>query len=173
MIIIFASAVAVAVILALLLKDQKKTENQSKALSDDFSRRRLFTESEAKFYPVLRGVLPPGFEAWGKLGLWAVVSSKTSWGKIAQKQIDFAIVKIGPLPGMVLVIELDDYTHRRKSAQKRDAEKDAILKRVGLPILRIPVASAPMTGKICEIKSSRSSVRKTRFFNARETLTIG
>ena len=142
MVIIFVVLVVVLVVLALLLKDKKRPEVQTRASSgEDFSRRLLFTESEAKFYHVLRGILPPGFEVWGKLGLWAVVSSKTSWGKIAQKQIDFAIVKIGPLPDVVLVIELDDYTHRRKSAQKRDADKDAILEQAGLPILRVPVAS--------------------------------
>lgn len=43
---------------------------------------------------------------------------------------------------MVLVIELDSYTHRRKSTQKRDAEKDAILEQAGLPILHVPAASS-------------------------------
>ena len=141
MTIVFVSVVAVAVLLILLLKDQKKPEGQTGGSKADFSRRLLFTESEAKFYHALRSLLPSGFEVWGKLGLWAVVSSKTSWGKIAQKQIDFVIVKMGPLPDAVLVIELDDYSHRRKSAQKRDAEKDAILEQAGLPILRVPVAN--------------------------------
>lgn len=133
--------VALVVILTLLLKDKKQSNEQGSEVIHDFSRRLLFTESEAKFYYVLRGVLPPGFEVWGKLGLWAVVFSKTSWCKISQKQIDFVIVKLSPLPDAVLVVELDDYSHLRKSAQKRDAEKDAILERAGLPVLRVPVAS--------------------------------
>ena len=141
MLIISLSVVAVAVLLTFILKEKTKPLEQSRVLNEDFSKRLLFTESEVKFYYVLRGLLPPGFEVWGKLGLWAVVSSKTSWAKISQKQMDFVIVKLGPLPDAVLVVELDDYSHRRKSAAKRDAEKDAILERVGLPVLRVPVAS--------------------------------
>lgn len=106
----------------------------------DYSRRILFTETESRFFHVLRQAVPEQFDVWGKLGLWSIVFSKKNWAKIAQKQLDFVIVRKGAIPDAVFVVELDDYTHRRASVSKRDLEKDAILKSAGIPILRVEVS---------------------------------
>ena len=81
-------------------------------------------------------------------------------------------MKISPLPDVVLVIEPDDYTYRRKSAPKRDAEKDANLDQAGLPILRVPVTSA-YGGEDLRNKIHRLSLRKTRRFNVEQMLMTG
>lgn len=147
MLYLFFVLVVVAVIVFFLKKPQKQVVSSEQTVSADvidYGKRELFTETEAKFYHTLCEVLPSGYKVWGKLGLWAVVSSKKGWNKISKKQLDFVILKdTGALiPEVVLVVELDDYTHSRKSAMARDAEKDAILAASGIPVLRVRVQSA-------------------------------
>lgn len=137
-IVVFAS---VAVI-SLLGKKKGSTEKVSK--KDDqltFKKRLLFTETESHFYRVLLPLVPEGFFILPKVGLWAIVKNeqRAGWSKISQKQCDFVIFKDGILPEPVLVIELDDRSHNKVSAQKRDEAKDAILSSAGISSLRVPV----------------------------------
>ncbi|MDO4628579.1 MAG: DUF2726 domain-containing protein [Planctomycetia bacterium] len=155
MTIFFIALVVLAVVLVFVQSAKKQgrkvTENAVKVADSSgdlvFSQRLLFTKNENEFFNYLRSFVPEGYEVWGKLGLWAVVhcADKRGWAKISQKQLDFVIVSVGPVPSAVLVIELDDASHKRKTAQARDAEKDKILVDAGIPVLRFPVCDFAKT----------------------------
>ena len=106
----------------------------------NYSRQSILTPAEERFYRILLGCLPSGVLVWCKLGLWAIVKNeqKEGRGKIAQKHLDFVIVKANDL-SVIAVIELDDKSHETESARKRDNEKDGILSDAGIPIIRIKV----------------------------------
>lgn len=123
------------------LTNNKNAANAAKE-ADDFAPRLLFTDSEAKFFHVLEAAVPADCMVWGKLGLWAVVNSKNAWGKIAQKQLDYVIVKNDACPQVVCAVELDDASHSRRSAQARDAEKNEILNQAGIPLVRVKVQNS-------------------------------
>ena len=121
----------------------KTTQSNLTAKSDvlTFKKRLLLTESEAVFYRQLLPVVPEGFALMAKVGLWAIIKNdqRAGWSKISQKQCDFVIFKDEFLPVPVAVIELDDKSHNRANAQKRDDVKDSILKSAGIPVYRFPV----------------------------------
>ena len=65
---------------------------------------------------------------------------KTEWwsnfGKIKSKHIDFALAKKENLD-VVLIIELDDYSHSRRDRIERDAFVDSVFDEIGIPILHV------------------------------------
>ena len=64
-----------------------------------------------------------------------------TFNRISQKHVDFVLV--GPVDGDIrLVVELDDQSHSQAKRLERDRLVDEILDRVGIPILRVRVASA-------------------------------
>ncbi|MDO4569435.1 MAG: DUF2726 domain-containing protein [Planctomycetia bacterium] len=104
-----------------------------------YDKRPLLTNAEMKFYRALLPLIPHGYQVWAKLGLWAVVKNlePEGWPKIAQKHLDFVVVRESDL-AVVGAIELDDKSHLRKNAQKRDEEKNIIMSRAKIPLVRIP-----------------------------------
>lgn len=105
--------------------------------------RAVFTPTEHRFFLTLVSVCKNKFYIIPKMGLWALVDHRddiTSWNKISKKHLDFTLCEPETMEPM-LVIELDDPSHRKAKAKKRDAEKDEILAEVGVPILRIFVAN--------------------------------
>jgi hypothetical protein len=105
----------------------------------------LLTKTENKFYYVLSLVIGDKYLIHPKVGLKDLVSIEKDsqykhWSKIAQKHIDFVICDKHSLKP-VCAIELDDYTHKWNSSQKRDSDKNNILAAAGLPLYRFKVSS--------------------------------
>ena len=65
---------------------------------------------------------------------------------ISQMSLDFVICDKSSNP--ICVIELDDKTHLRAEAIKRDAKKDKALGAAGIPIIRIKVDSMPTVAQL-------------------------
>ena len=107
-----------------------------------FTKKRLLTKSEHKFFYYLMEAKPKGIAITCKPGLWAVVQNihKEGRNKISQKHLDFALYDWKTME-VKLVIELDDPSHLREKVQQRDKTKDDILKDAGIRILRIPTSS--------------------------------
>lgn len=104
--------------------------------------RDVLTAGEFAFFTALQNVCRNYFYIAPKMGLWALVDHRdnvTAWNKISRKHLDFTLCNPKTMKP-VLVIELDDASHRNPKQQERDAEKDAILAQVGVPVLRIPAA---------------------------------
>lgn len=122
-----------------------------------FYPRDIFTAAEFKFFLVLQNVCRNYFYIIPKMGLWALVDHRdnvTAWNKISRKHLDFTLCHPQTMKPL-LVIELDDSSHRQYKQQQRDAEKDAILAEVGVPVLRIPVARQYDEGAIKNLISRK------------------
>jgi hypothetical protein len=110
-----------------------------------FAKERLLSKGELAFYRVLNHAVPSGLAISMKTRLSDVIGCtgegwKSGWGaKISQKHVDFVI--IDPVTtAILLVIELDDKTHRLPDRQSRDTFVDEALKSAGVAILRVPAA---------------------------------
>lgn len=101
----------------------------------------LLTERELKFYGALRLAVGNTYTICPKIRLADIFEvrpfSQAYHNKIDRKHVDFLLcdpVTLRPIAG----VELDDSTHQRADAQKRDADKDAAFRAGGLPLIRIP-----------------------------------
>lgn len=147
---VFILIIAVAAV-ALL---GKSSQASSAVDGASFSPREILSPAELKFYLFLQTVLPQNYTVLCKLGLWAIVKNdqRSGWAKIAQKHLDFVIVRADTFQ-TALAIELDDKSHNSASAQKRDTDKSAILQSAAIPLVRIPVKKDYDAQKISAILS--------------------
>jgi hypothetical protein len=105
----------------------------------------LLTPTENRFYRVLRKVLPLTVAVTPKVRLADIITcDDPAWragygGKIAQKHVDFVLVDRGTTE-VLLVVELDDRSHRHPKRRERDAFVDRALRRAQVPILHVQVA---------------------------------
>ena len=122
----------------------KTTKTDLSLVPDDIQKltfypRSLLTPTEFAFFRALKEACGAEYHILTKIGLWALIESKNdyiAWRKISQKHIDFVLCDPNSmLP--VLAIELDDWTHNSPKRKAKDAEKDYILQRAVMPILRI------------------------------------
>ncbi|MDO4551771.1 MAG: DUF2726 domain-containing protein [Planctomycetia bacterium] len=131
----------VAVIFAVLLIVWIQIPGKSKKQTGMVTYRAVSVLSpvENLFYQSLIQAVPKGFYLFPKLGLWAIVRNNESsgWPKISQKHLDFVITNKDFQP--VLVIELDDKSHKSYGSTKRDETKNQILESAKIPILRVGV----------------------------------
>lgn len=126
-------------------------------VSIDYYPRDVLTAAEFAFFTALQNVCRNYFYIAPKMGLWALVDHRdnvTAWNKISRKHLDFTLCHPQTMKPL-LVIELDDSSHRNPKQQERDAEKDAILAQVGVPVLRIPAARQYDEGAIKNLISRK------------------
>ena len=105
----------------------------------------LFSKAERSFFGVLKQAASSEFEVFAMVRLadvlWLPKGTPNAQGhrnRVDQKHVDFVLCEpkdIAP----VLVIELDDASHKRQDRQERDALVDEILADAGLPILHVAV----------------------------------
>jgi hypothetical protein len=108
----------------------------------------LLTNGEQAFLPTLEEAVGNRFRIAMKVRLADLVpvrgngsAAQTARNQVNPKHVDFVLCtndRVKP----VLVIELDDATHRRPDRQSRDAFVDACLESVGLPIFHVPCRRA-------------------------------
>ena len=113
------------------------------ALRPFFRRKYLLTKSEKSFYGVLRRILGDSY-IFAKVRLADLVEAderhllrESNFDHIKSKHIDFVICDSMLSP--VIVIELDDSSHRQPVRAARDRDVNRILEIAELPILRVPV----------------------------------
>jgi very-short-patch-repair endonuclease len=109
---------------------------------------RIITVTEQSFYTVLCDAVPSGYTIMVQVALNRLVTvhrlPKTHhwrdprWSRIAQKSIDFVVVRLRDMAPLV-AIELDDASHTQQLRIDRDVLLDAILHDAGLPIIHHPV----------------------------------
>lgn len=105
----------------------------------------IMTKAEMAFYNALVCVIAAEYRIMVKVRLADIILVKKNgshymahFGKIKAKHVDYLLcdpVNLKP----VLVIELDDNSHRRADRITRDNFVDSVFKTVGLPILHHPV----------------------------------
>lgn len=103
----------------------------------------LLTKSERSFHEVLRGSLSAQIVVFAKVRLIDLVWLPKGTGnrqrhlnRVVSKHVDFVLCDVQSIRPL-LVIELDDASHRRADRMARDAVVDAALEAAGLPILHI------------------------------------
>ena len=114
----------------------------------------LLSRAERSFYEVLRTAVGEEWTIFVKVRLLDLVwlprgtsNAQSHRNRVQSKHVDFVLSDprtIGP----VLVIELDDASHRRSDRQRRDAFVDAVLQGAGLPILHVAVRSGYVTADL-------------------------
>ncbi len=130
---------------------QKQRTTSPVIRSDDYQRiQLLLTPTETRFYHVLIAALPTDYTCMTQVALNRLIKVQRPrfgsawrdprWNRIAQKSIDFVVVRRSDLRVMVL-IELDDSTHQQAHRQQRDTFLDTVCGHIHLPILHIPVQS--------------------------------
>lgn len=105
-----------------------------------YSRKAVMTPTERDFFVKLYVAAKTYYWVFAKVSLHDVVKNNeyAGWSKIAQKHVDFVLCDPRDA-SVVLAIELDDWTHNKSNAQKRDAQKDDVLESAGVPLLRVKV----------------------------------
>jgi hypothetical protein len=108
----------------------------------------LVTDGEHDFYQVLRRVVDDRWTISLKVRLedLALVPEGTPGrykyrNYVRASHVDFLLYTTDTA-SPVLAIELDDSSHNNPVAQRRDAQKDAILASAGIPLLRVPWQSS-------------------------------
>lgn len=124
----------------------------------------FLSPAELSFYRALELATRGRFAVLPKVNLrdlfYSPTRGLTDLNRVSQKHVDFVLSDIETLRPL-LGIELDDASHSRPSAEKRDAVKDAAFASAQLPLLRIPArrgyATAEITALIDGAIGSRAS----------------
>jgi hypothetical protein len=113
----------------------------------------LFTRDERRFYDALLQATGGRFIVFAQVRLIDLVEVPRGvpgcpywFGKVRHKHLDFVLCDPATA-APVLAIELDGASHQSGVQQQRDAEKDAILKQAGLPLLRVGTQKGGYTAK--------------------------
>lgn len=135
--------VAIGVCLAAtwLLADLRRRGSTFRAA--DYAGKPLLTRWELAALGEMTGDLPAGLHICPQVRLADLLSltvddparrvGSLRW--VAAKSVDFVI--IDPSGRALLVVELDDRTHLRPERRERDHMVDAVLRRCGIPVLRV------------------------------------
>jgi hypothetical protein len=129
---------------------------------DDF-----LSPAERSFYAALVSAIADQAVICPKVNLGDILFSpgkQNSWARsnrISQKHVDFLICSRDVLRPLV-ALELDDSSHQRESARKRDDFKNAVFQAAGLPLVRFTAKRAYVVDKIAAqllplIHASRAS----------------
>lgn len=104
----------------------------------------FLTPAEAAFFAVLREAVGADWHIMSKVRLADLVHAPTgrewqsAWNKISQKHVDFVLCDPATVRPLV-VLELDDRSHRRPERIERDAFVDRVFADAALPILHVPL----------------------------------
>lgn len=129
-------------------KNTRQTVSSGVSANDYASILHLVTPHEITFYNVLISALPTEYMCMTQVALNRLIKVQKPrfgaawrdprWNRIAQKSIDFVVVRRSDFRVMVL-IELDDSTHQQLHRKQRDTFLDTVCGHIDLPILHIPV----------------------------------
>ncbi|MGF1530095.1 MAG: DUF2726 domain-containing protein [Puniceicoccaceae bacterium] len=106
----------------------------------------LFTRAERSFLGVLDQVINPDYRIFGKVRAADVMTvtkgiDRSEWQKafnrIQSKHFDFVICRASD-SSIVLLIELDDKSHKKTQRVNRDQFIEKATEAAGIPLLRIP-----------------------------------
>lgn len=137
-----------------ILKARKASELENvkvKEIAFPYTKKNIMTPSELKFYERLVSAFPNHL-LFSQVQLSRALVSppgreNRKWNnRINRMSLDFVICDENSNP--VCVIELDDKTHLRAEAIKRDAKKDKALGAAGIPIVRIKVDAMPTVAQL-------------------------
>lgn len=116
----------------------------------------LFTPAERSFLGVLDQVIDSEFRVFGKVRAADVLSvtrgmGRSRWrqafNRIQSKHFDYVICRASDL-SILLLIELDDKSHKRAQRVDRDHFLEKAAEAAGVPLLRIPCQRSYSTQEV-------------------------
>ena len=137
-----------------ILKNRKSLESEDFKEKDEnfpYLKKNLMTPTEHKLYGRLVSAFPD-YLVFTQVQLsqaLKVPSGKDNltWlNRVNRMSLDFVLCDKSSNP--ICVIELDDKTHLRSDAIKRDEKKDKALAAAGIPIVRIKVDAMPTVAQL-------------------------
>lgn len=145
-VLVFGFAIVFALgFVALLVFGKKETGKSTRSAQYRYrlDRDALLTAAERSFFGVLQRAAGREYIICPKVNMADVFWTHQRGGRsrIDRKHIDFLLCCPDSMTPR-LGIELDDSSHNRASAKKRDAVKDEVFADAGLPLLRVPVRMA-------------------------------
>lgn len=124
----------------------RKASDDLQHQSEDFPYQRedyLLSPAERTFYTSLYTVAGADFQIFPKVRLIDLVRVRSGTAdtqayknRIDRKHVDFVVWERDTFKPL-LVIELDDASHRRARSQESDLVKDRVMEAAGLPMLRV------------------------------------
>lgn len=149
--------IAALTLLALgLLSFSNRKRRLADMVRDRYNETPLLTPTEAAFYPTLDHIAKRrGYLLFIKVRLADIARTAHAedydtymryFGKVKAKHVDYVLCDDEFLP--LVVIELDDSSHSNKRNHENDLLKDAVLESIGIPVVRVPVASSYNRRKI-------------------------
>lgn len=130
---------------AIEIKSENNEEYNYNYNQYPYKKRKLLTENELLFYKELSRIAEKyNYAILTKIRLADIVEvdkTKTNeymkyFGKIKSKHVDFALANKTNLQP-ILIIELDDKSHKKEKAQKNDIDKNNILYYSNIKLLRV------------------------------------
>jgi len=126
----------------------------------------LFSYQERLFYRTLQEVVDNQYQIFAKVRmadiLWLsneIQDRKYHNNQILCKHLDFVLCDKSDIKP-VLIIELDDSSHRRYDRRESDEFKDRVFEMVGLPLLRVQVEQTYSTEKLKAQIQEKLSLQK-------------
>lgn len=150
-IIIISIIIIACVILRFAIQTNKKDIYPYKA-------RPILSPCELDFYNLLRNCISSHTMLFSKVRLWDVldVTEKTNsisyTNKIRSKHVDFIITDKSGFP--LVVIELDDKSHNKKSRKERDEFVNKALAAANINIIHVKTAASYDTKEINQLLSN-------------------
>ena len=146
LIIVGLVVVTFAIVVGALLTSKGSEATADAALPYD-KEDALLSRAESQFYLVLCKVVGYKYHIFPKVRMIDLVrvrvdspNARSHKNRILSKHVDFVLCTRDTFKP-VMVIELDDSSHRSSSRQARDAIKDRALEAAGLPLLRVTVTN--------------------------------
>ena len=147
----------VAIIILRLLADLAKKKKSNNRETTCFEKKNtLLTKTENKFYQELISIIPKGYQIFAQVRMEDVLKVKKGYNKkdnfkyrntIKSRHFDFVVCD-QKTSKILLAIELDDKSHKKKSTKMRDEFVNAICENTGLKLLRYKVSSKYDLNKI-------------------------
>lgn len=119
----------------------------------------LFTPAERSFLGVLDQAIDAEYRVFGKVRVADVMSvtkgmTRSEWRKafnrIQSKHFDFVICRASD-SSILLLIELDDKSHKKTSRMERDDFIERATEAAGIPLLRIPCQRSYSTHEVSSL----------------------
>jgi very-short-patch-repair endonuclease len=131
--------IILGVVLLFLLKRSVKV---SSIPTGEYFRKPILTKSEQRFYYALNAALKHRYYIFAQVRLADIVDPRVrSWNTIrpiTSKSVDFVLCDPETFTPIV-VVELDDATHRFEDRKRRDIFVNATLRGAGIKVIRQPV----------------------------------
>lgn len=126
-------------------KNKKKSNKKTYNYKDIYNKKqKLLTQNEKLFYNVLKEITQEkNIIINTQVVLYEIIETQKNkyfnyyFNKIKAKSIDYVLTD--KEFNILLCIELDDITHKRKDRIKRDNFLNELFKELGIKLLRIPV----------------------------------